>query len=204
MAESEQGFFGRWSRRKQDLREGRPLQEPQPAPAVTPPPPAAAVASAAPAPAPAAPVEPPPPPPTLQDVAALTPQSDFSRFMRSDVDPEVKNAAMKKLFADPHFNVMDGLDIYIDDYNKPDPLPPSMLRKLASAQFLNLFDDEKKASPPAAAAAGATTASVSPADAPPAPDAEPPAPIAQDHDNTDLRLQQDHAAGPQGSGGRPQ
>jgi hypothetical protein len=40
------------------------------------------------------------------------------------VAPEVKNAAFKKLFADPHFNVMDGLDIYIDDYSKPDPLPP--------------------------------------------------------------------------------
>jgi hypothetical protein len=201
MAESEQGFFGRWSRRKQDLREGRPLQEP-PAPEAEarPAPAPAAVAPAAPEGAAPAPV---PPPPTLQDVAGLTPQSDYTRFMRSDVDPEVKNAAMKKLFADPHFNVMDGLDIYIDDYNKPDPLPPSMLRKLASAQFLNLFDDEKKASPAATAGAG-TTASISSADLAPAPEAEPPAPIAHDHDDTDLRLQQDHAAGPQGSGGGPQ
>lgn len=201
MAESEQGFFGRWSRRKQDLREGRPLQEP-PAPEAEarPAPAPAAVAPAAPEGAAPAPV---PPPPTLQDVAALTPQSDYTRFMRSDVDPEVKNAAMKKLFADPHFNVMDGLDIYIDDYNKPDPLPPSMLRKLASAQFLNLFDDEKKASP-AATAGAVTTASISSADLAPAPEAEPPAPIANDHDDTDLRLQQDHAAGPQGFGGGPQ
>ena len=38
------------------------------------------------------------------------------------------NAALKKLFSDPHFNVMDGLDTYIDDYGKPDPIPPSMLR----------------------------------------------------------------------------
>jgi hypothetical protein len=45
-----------------------------------------------------------------------------------DVAPEVKNAAIKKLFADPHFNVMDGLDTYIDDYSKPDPIPPEMLR----------------------------------------------------------------------------
>ena len=37
---------------------------------------------------------------------------------------------MKKLFADPHFNVMDGLDTYIDDYGKPDPIPQSMLRQL--------------------------------------------------------------------------
>lgn len=203
MAESEQGFFGRWSRRKQDQREGRPMQEPPPpAPEVEvrPAPVPAAVATAAPEGAATAPV---PPPPTLQDVAALTPQSDYTRFMKGDVDPEVKNAAMKKLFADPHFNVMDGLDIYIDDYNKPDPLPPSMLRKLASAQFLNLFDDEKKESS-AATTAAATKASISPAEVAPAPDAEPPAPIAHDHDDTDLRLQQDHAAGPQGSGGGPQ
>ena len=63
------------------------------------------------------------PPPTLDDVAQLTADSDYSRFVRSDVDDGVKRAAMKKLFADPHFNVMDGLDVYIDDYNKPDPLP---------------------------------------------------------------------------------
>ena len=52
---------------------------------------------------------------------------------------------MKKLFADPHFNVMDGLDIYIDDYSKPDPIPEAMLRKLASAKFLGLFDEEEEA-----------------------------------------------------------
>jgi hypothetical protein len=37
---------------------------------------------------------------------------------------------------------MDGLDTYIDDYSKPDPLPASMARQLASAKFLKLFDDE--------------------------------------------------------------
>ena len=37
---------------------------------------------------------------------------------------------MKKLFSDPHFNVMDGLDTYIDDYGKPDPIPLSMLRRM--------------------------------------------------------------------------
>uniref|UniRef100_B1XTZ3 Uncharacterized protein n=1 Tax=Polynucleobacter necessarius subsp. necessarius (strain STIR1) TaxID=452638 RepID=B1XTZ3_POLNS len=41
--------------------------------------------------------------------------------MRPDVDPTVQQAALKEMFTDPHFNVMDGLDIYIDDYSKPDP-----------------------------------------------------------------------------------
>lgn len=206
MAEESQGFFGRWARRKQEVREGRPLAEPAPPVA---PPPAGPTRGVAPAAAPPAPVPPaavvepppPPPPPTLEDVRALDPQSDYTRFMKSDVDPQVKNAAMKKLFADPHFNVMDGMDVYIDDYNKPDPMPASMLRKLASAQFLKLFDDEKKDQ---AAATTVAAAPVSPADAAPAPEAPPPALPAHDHDDTDLRLQQDHAAGPQGSGRGPQ
>ncbi|MBI5279079.1 MAG: DUF3306 domain-containing protein [Burkholderiales bacterium] len=129
---SEDGFLGRWSRRKEAVREGKEVE----------PPPAAAPEEAA----PAAPVEaPPPPPPTLEDVEALTPQSDFQRFVAPGVPADVKNAAVKKLFSDPHFNVMDGLDTYIDDYNKPDPLPAEMLRKLVSAQFLDLFDERKNA-----------------------------------------------------------
>lgn len=98
------------------------------------------------APAPEVEAEPsaPEPPPTLADAQTLTPQSDFKPYMSAQVTPEVRNAAMKKLFADPHFNVMDGLDIYIDDYTKPDPLPMSMMRQMASANFLGLFDDEKK------------------------------------------------------------
>ena len=58
------------------------------------------------------------------------------------VAADVKNAAMKKLFADPHFNVMDRLDTYIDDYSISDPIPEAMLRKMVSAKFLNLFDEE--------------------------------------------------------------
>jgi hypothetical protein len=83
--------------------------------------------------------------PTLDDVRALTPKSDFQPFMRQGVATDVRNAAVKKLFADPHFNIMDGLDIYIDDYNTPDPLPAGMLKKMVGAQFLNLFPDEAQA-----------------------------------------------------------
>ena len=147
------GFLGRWSRRKQEVREGKPVEEPPPpAPPLPPPiaasPPAAIPTVAAGAPhkavegaAPAAE----PPPPTLADAQALTPASDFTAFVARDVSPEVRNLAMKKLFADPHFNVMDGLDIYIGDYTQPDPLPEGMLRKMASAHAMGFFDHEKKA-----------------------------------------------------------
>ncbi|OZI67843.1 DUF3306 domain-containing protein [Bordetella genomosp. 4] len=80
------------------------------------------------------------PPLTLQDVQALTRDSDFAPFMTRQVAPEVKNAALKKLFSDPHYNVMDGLDIYIDDYSNLEPLPAPMLRRLVSAQALKMFE----------------------------------------------------------------
>lgn len=155
------------------------------------------------------------PAPTLEDVKALTSESDFKPFMARNVDPEVKNAAMKKLFADPHYNVMDRLDIYIDDYSKPDPLPQSMLRQMASAKFLNLFDDDEKTeaarqavrdnaepSTPPVADAGTPDPRDPPADLHASSEPVPTASqiTTQDHAHTDLRLQQDHAPGPEGPG----
>lgn len=80
--------------------------------------------------------EPPKPPPTLEDVARLTHDADFRPFLAQDVDDNVRRLAMKKLFSDPHFNVMDGLDVYIDDYNKFEPLTPQILAALNHAQSL--------------------------------------------------------------------
>ncbi|MGV0963028.1 MAG: DUF3306 domain-containing protein [Polynucleobacter sp.] len=80
----------------------------------------------------------------VEKIDRFTP--DFSAFMKPDVDPAVQQAAMKKMFSDPHFNVMDGLDIYIDDYSKPDPIPLEMLKRMVQSDMLNIFrkdsDDE--------------------------------------------------------------
>jgi hypothetical protein len=149
----DEGFLSRWSQRKQALREGKPLGEPAPPSAVEiskqnlPLPPAAhdkfAIDSGAnESSEPKISVQ--PPAPTLEDTRSLTPQSDFKPFMRADVSPEVKNAAMKQLFKDPHFNVMDMMDTYVDDYSKPDPLPPEMLRKMAVTKFLGFWEEEEK------------------------------------------------------------
>ena len=197
------GILGRWSQRKQAVREGKPLDEPVrvvPAPAAAPSSVAAPVAMPAANVFPAAQIAPasespqPPPPPTLEDVQALTPESDFSAFTGVNVSPEVSNAAMKKLFTDPHYNVMDGLDIYIDDYSKPDPMPLSMLRKLARAQFLNLFDDEKEGNAVAAVPHNPATSVKSEEDAAIA-HVKP-----EDHAHPDLRLQPNHAPGAQNAG----
>lgn len=131
---NERGRFSlkRWSQRKHAAR--REAVEPaMPAPGVAPvPPPAGAPAAAAEAVAPPAP---------LPSVDTLTFDADFTAFMKPDVDPSLKSAALKKLFADPRFNVMDGLDVYIDDYSKPDPIDAETVAQLVQARFL--FDPPK-------------------------------------------------------------
>ena len=171
------GFLGRWSRRKQEVREGKPVQDPAP-PVPQAPEPAAVKATAPLAAQPAAASVPPepaaPPLPTLQDAQSLSMDSDFKPFVSRAVAPEVRNAAMKKLFTDPHFNVMDGLDIYIDDYTQPDPLPAAMLKQMASAQFMGLVEEEPE-KPSAAGQPAAPAGWNDPKD--PAP-VEPPVPSA--------------------------
>ena len=83
--------------------------------------------------------------PSLDDARALTPTSDFQPFMRPGVTADVRNVAMKKLFTDPHFNVMDGLDIYIDDYSVSDPIPEAMLKQMKHAQDIIVAGEERRA-----------------------------------------------------------
>jgi len=113
-------FFARWSRVKAEAR-----QEPV-VPDIV----------AEPTGVEAAPAEPEAPAPTLEQVESLTPDSDFTPFVARGVDETVRRAALKKLFADPHFNVMDGLDTYIEDYNKFEPLTPLMVAALNHAKDL--------------------------------------------------------------------
>ena len=72
----------------------------------------------------------------LPPIDTLSFESDFTAFLQPTVDEALKRQAMKKLFSDPRFNVMDGLDTYIDDYSKPDPLPPGMLEQLVQGRYL--------------------------------------------------------------------
>jgi len=118
------GFLSRWSKRKTGK-----LEDPEEQPK-----------EAAQTPAPITPETQASPPASLDDVEKIDRfDPDFSSFMKPDVDPTVRQAALKKMFTDPHFNVMDGLDIYIDDYSKPDPLPPGMLERMVQSDMLGLF-----------------------------------------------------------------
>jgi len=116
MAQDPQDFLRRWSRRKQDA--------------------ATQAAETKPAPAGEA--------PALPSPDSLTFESDFKAFMQAKVAEGVKRAALKKLFSDPRFNVMDGLDTYIDDYSKDDPIPAAMLAGLQHSRSTLFGRGEEK------------------------------------------------------------
>ena len=226
-------FFSRWSRRKQGLDQAAQAELAQDSPQrsrTSTDPKAASPTAVAQQPATTANAKPvaqdasgqavaqeQPPVPTLEDVQGLTPASDFQAFMREGVPGEVRNAAMKKLFTDPHFNVMDGLDIYIGDYNTPDPLPAGMLEKMVGAELLNLFPKKAKDLP---AKVAEPQALENPEQSPDAPEGSPlvaQSPQSQmtqalqlspnlqatdplEHDHPDLQLQPNHAPASPSSG----
>ena len=116
MSEEKQDFLRRWSRLKRDSAGAVQKKD-----------------------APSVPSE----KPELPPLDSLTFESDFKAFMHSKVEEGVKRAALKKLFADPRFNVMDGLDTYIDDYTKAEGIPESMLETLEHAR-VTLFGPRKE------------------------------------------------------------
>ena len=103
-------FLARWSRRKEEARR----EVPEPVPEIA--------------------ADPKAPPPELPPLDKLTIESDYRGFFHPKVSENMRRAALKKLFSDPHFNVMDGLDVYIDDYSKTEPIPAAMLASLKQAQ----------------------------------------------------------------------
>lgn len=155
MVEDKETFLSRWSRRKLEAKEHAPAGGDD--------------AGTAPV-APLAPASEPPAAGTTQGISA-----EYREFFDPQVEEKLRRGALKKLFGDPHFNVMDGLDTYVDDYSKPDPIPNAMLRQLNQAKDLFLFDDENKTNEAAAdpAAAGAPAAPVAAADVTALPEAPP-------------------------------
>jgi hypothetical protein len=112
----------------------------------------------------------------LPAIESLTIDSDFAPFFKPQVDESIKRAALKQLFRDPRFNIMDGLDTYIDDYTQADPIPPAMLEDLMQRRVFfspsaetdpreRVSDEpagDRAASSAAAVAPVATPASVAP------------------------------------------
>ena len=145
---AENNFLSRWSRKKAGLTE-ETTSAPSTAPIAKVPEPILEEANQEANQATSAPdLVQQPPPPTIEDVEKIDVKApDFSAFMRPDVDPLVQQAALKKMFSDPHFNVMDGLDIYIDDYTKSDPIPLDMLKRMQQSELLGLFKSAEELYP---------------------------------------------------------
>ena len=121
----------RWSRRKlaaTRATQSAPSQEVAESASVNPlPPENFAVAASSPAPIAA---------PQLPPVESLTIDSDFTGFFQPKVDEALKRQALKQLLRDPRFNVMDGLDTYIDDYSQPDPISPEIVREMVQGRYI--------------------------------------------------------------------
>ncbi|MGH8099366.1 DUF3306 domain-containing protein [Stenotrophomonas indicatrix] len=130
----EEGFLRRWSR----LKSGGAPAEDAPVEAQLPAPPPSVVQ------APVAVEGDEPALPTLADAANLTPEADFSAFVGKGVDKAVQRLALKTLFSDPHFKLVDGLDVYMHDFNQASPVTLVMLASLQHAQgvLARLFDDQ--------------------------------------------------------------
>jgi plastocyanin len=91
--------------------------------------------------------------PPIESLEGL--RSDYTAFFQQPVAEDLRRAALKKLFADPHFNQMDMLDVYVDDYTQFEPLPAALRMRLPSARaFLHGSElAEVEAAEAAAAAA---------------------------------------------------
>ena len=134
---SDENFLSRWSRRKHESKQAPEQVAPEEVPS------AIAQPSATVPQVPAQPALPEAAP--LPPVESLTPDSDFTPFMQPKVDADLKRQALKKLFADPRFNVMDGLDVYIDDYTKTTPIPEGWLEKMEQIRHLGVFKKQEEA-----------------------------------------------------------
>lgn len=131
---TERSFLRRWSQRKLAAsREAQAAERTLP--------PAAATTTAPGASLPASGAAPVDEALALPPVESLTFDSDFTAFLKPGVDAGLRTQALRKLFSDPRFNVMDGLDVYIDDYGKFEPIPPELVKQLRHAKYL--FDPPK-------------------------------------------------------------
>ncbi len=120
MAQDNETFLGRWSRRKQEDRKEEQLPE-KPAETEA---------------------------PQLPPVDELTTESDFTGFMHPKVGAAVRRVALKKLFTDPHFNTPDTFEPFSVDWTVEAPIPDEMMKTLHQART-HLFGDKDEAKPEA-------------------------------------------------------
>jgi hypothetical protein len=72
----------------------------------------------------------------LPPIDSLNSESNYAAFMQPKVPDALKRQALKKLFTEPQFNVMDGLDVYVDDYSISVPIPDDWYKDIPSWQAM--------------------------------------------------------------------
>ena len=132
-------FLSRWSRRKVEARETDAV----PATVVPVPPDRADAVADAPAtgdPACAAPAA--EPLPSVDSLHGL--EGEYSGFLKPEVDDVLRRSALKKLFSDPHFNVIDVNEAYSGDWATSTPIPAAALAMMEQVKHLLVDPDEPK------------------------------------------------------------
>jgi len=115
MAQEKENFLGRWSRLKREQEEKSVPQKNEAQDQ----------------------------PPELPPLDQLTPDSEFSGFMHPKVADALRRAALKKLFADPHFNIPDPYEAYSGDWTVGEAIPDEMMATLNQARTL-LFSEKEE------------------------------------------------------------
>jgi len=121
MTQDNEAFLDRWSRLKRE----------QPQESAPPAPPKKSEVDA--------------PAPVLQPVEDLKPESDFTPFMNPKVADETRRSALKKLFADAHFNEPDLFEPYSKDFTQSDPIPAKMLQAINRVRDVAVKGEEQVA-----------------------------------------------------------
>ena len=114
MTQEKENFLGRWSRLKQEAEKEKPVAQETEARA-----------------------------PELPPVDKLTPESEFTPFMHPKVEDALRRVALKKLFADPHFNTPDPFEPFSGDWTVGETISDEVLATLNQARTL-LFADQDK------------------------------------------------------------
>ncbi|MCB1638167.1 MAG: DUF3306 domain-containing protein, partial [Thiothrix sp.] len=86
----------------------------------------------------------------MPPLASLGDDSDYRLFMAPGVSAGLRNQALRRLFSQPHFNRLDGLDDYAGDYTTFEPLGALVttdlkhrLQRQAQAQLQQLLDHNR-------------------------------------------------------------
>lgn len=80
----------------------------------------------------------------LPDPEKIEVGGSFAGFMADNVDPDAKNAALRALWKQPHYNEIDGLLEYALDYTNQPKLSAEVSAELAKKVFRHLVKDDEK------------------------------------------------------------